>query len=109
MKEKLFILISVILISGFISSNPLCAEDIKINKKISGKSYKHLELKNNFLKIEIKKIPVITFRTEISGMSKVSAALLGGVIGLVGGAVIGGVIGSGGDDPGNTGAPLRKL
>lgn len=93
MKEKLLILITVFLISGFISSNPLFAEDIKINKKISGKNYKILELKNNFLKAETKKIHVTVFKTESSGMSTGVAALVGAGIGLVAGAGIGALIG----------------
>lgn len=94
MKEKLFILISIILISGFVSLNSLFAEDIKINKNTPEKSYKLLELKNNFLKTKTKKITDTAFKIESTQMSTSSAMLLGGGIGLVVGGVTGAIVGN---------------
>lgn len=90
----MFILILVMLISGFISSNPVSGEDIKINKKISGEAYKLQELKNDFLKEETKKTSVITVRTESTGMSKFPATMIGVGAGLVVGTATGFLIGS---------------
>ena len=45
MKAKFRILISVILIYSFLSSNILFAVDIKINKKVSEKNYKLSDMK----------------------------------------------------------------
>ena len=94
MRENLLALISILLIFVFISSKTLFAEDTKINKKFSGKNYKLLELKNNFLKTKTKENPVTAFKIENTAMSKTSGMLLGGGIGLVAGGLLGGVIAS---------------
>lgn len=98
MRQKLFILISIILISGFISSGILRAEEIKINKRTSEKIFILLELKNNFLKTETKKNSVTGLKIESTQMSKTSGMLLGGGIGLVGGGLLGGVLASNSND-----------
>ncbi|MBK8551193.1 MAG: hypothetical protein IPL53_09105 [Ignavibacteria bacterium] len=98
MREKLLVLFSVVLISGFISTRQLLAGDIKIIKKVSGKNYKLQELKNNFLKTNTDKISTAAFKTEGTAMSKTSGMLLGGGIGLVAGGLIGGVLASNSND-----------